>query len=196
MATTSKIDIAQQAMVLVGLQPLTSFDDKTDEALSANLLYETVVKDCLSQHTWNFATGQKVLNRLADTPVDIWDAAYQLPTDVEPLIVQTLTNDDVTVQYDRYEDKVYTLDAEVSSEDTLVATYQFRADEDDWPPYFVMYVVYRLASTFALSIIRKGDIAQSLSQLAEQQFTRAKTRDSQAVTTNKIKLSRFANIRR
>ena len=45
MATTSKIDIAQQAMVLVGLQPLTSFDDKTDEALSANLLYETVVKD-------------------------------------------------------------------------------------------------------------------------------------------------------
>ena len=196
MATTSKIDIAQQAMVLVGLQPLTSFDDKTDEALSANLLYETVVKDCLSQHTWNFATGQKALNRLADTPVDIWDAAYQLPTDVEPLIVQTLTNDDVTVQYDRYEDKVYTLDAEVSSEDTLVATYQFRADEDAWPPYFVMYVVYRLASTFALSIIRKGDIAQSLSQLAEQQFTRAKTRDSQAVTTNKIKLSRFANIRR
>ncbi len=59
-----------------------------------------------------------------------------------------------------------------------------------------MYVVYRLASTFALSIIRKGDIAQSLSQLAEQQFTRAKTRDSQAVTTNKIKLIRSANIRR
>ena len=154
MATTSKIDIAQQAMVLVGLQPLTSFDDKTDEALSANLLYETVVKDCLSQHTWNFATGQKALNRLADTPVDIWDAAYQLPTDVEPLIVQTLTNDDVTVQYDRYEDKVYTLDAEVSSEDTLVATYQFRADEDDWPPYFVMYVVYRLASPIAFSMAR------------------------------------------
>ncbi|QDP67366.1 MAG: hypothetical protein Tp1124SUR272871_46 [Prokaryotic dsDNA virus sp.] len=196
MATTSKIDIAQQAMVLVGLQPLTSFDDQTDEALSANLLYETVVRDCLSQHTWNFATGQKVLNRLADTPVDIWDAAYQLPTDVEPLIIQTITNDDITIQYDRYEDKIYTLDAEVSENDTLVATYQFRADEDDWPPYFQMYVVYRLASTFALSIIRKGDIAQSLSQLAEQQFTRAKTRDSQAVTTNKIKLNRFANIRK
>jgi hypothetical protein len=196
MAITSKIDIAQQAMVLVGLQPLTSFSDKTDEALSANLLYEPVVEDCLSSHPWNFSTGQKILNRLADTPIDIWDAAYQLPTDVKPLIIQTITNDDVTIQYDRYEDKIYTLDTEVSGEDILVATYQFRVAEADWPPYFKMYVVYRLASTFALSIIRKGDIAQSLNQLGEQQFGRAKTRDSQSVTTNHIKLNRFANIRR
>ena len=196
MATTSKIDIAQQAMVLVGLQPLTSFDDKTDEALSANLLYEPVVEDCLSSHPWNFSTGQKILNRLTDTPIDIWDAAYQLPTDVKPLIIQTITNDDVTIRYDRYEDKIYTLDTDVVAEDILVATYQFRVAEADWPPYFKMYVVYRLASTFALSIIRKGDIAQSLNQLGEQQFGRAKTRDSQAVTTNHIKLNRFANIRR
>ena len=196
MAITSKIDIAQQAMVLVGLQPLTSFDDKTDEALSANLLYEPVVTDCLSSHPWNFSTGQKILNRLTDTPIDIWDAAYQLPTDVKPLIIQTVTNDDVTIRYDRFEDKIYTLDADVGEEDVLTATYQFRVDEGDWPPYFSMYVVYRLASTFSLSIIRKGDIAQTLSQLAEQQFSRAKTRDSQAVTTNNIKLNRFANIRR
>jgi len=196
MATTSKIDIAQQAMVLVGLQPLTSFDDKTDEALSANLLYEPVVEDCLSSHPWNFSTGQKILNRLTDTPIDIWDAAYQLPTDVKPLIIQTITNDDVTIRYDRYEDKIYTLDTDVVAEDILVATYQFRVAEADWPPYFKMYVVYRLASTFALSIIRKGDIAQSLNQLGEQQFGRAKTRDSQSVTTNNIKLNRFANIRR
>jgi hypothetical protein len=131
MAITSKIDIAQQAMVLVGLQPLTSFSDKTDEALSANLLYEPVVEDCLSSHPWNFSTGQKILNRLADTPIDIWDAAYQLPTDVKPLIIQTITNDDVTIQYDRYEDKIYTLDTEVSGEDILVATYQFRVAEAD-----------------------------------------------------------------
>lgn len=196
MAITSKIDIAQQAMVLVGLQPLTSFDDQTDEALSANLLYEPVIRDCLSQFTWNFSTGQKILNRLTDAPIDVWDAAYQLPTDVEPLIIQTITRDDQTIEYDRYEDKIYTLDSQVSSSDTLVATYQFRADEGDWPPYFQMYAVYRLASTFALSVIRKGDIAQALSQLAEQQFTRAKTRDSQSVTTSKLKLGRYANIRR
>ena len=100
MAQTSKVDIAQQAMVLVGLRPLTSFDDKTDEALSANLLYESVIKDCLTQHPWNFATGQKTLNRLADTPIDTWDAAYQLPTDVEPLIIQTITVTDNPISYD------------------------------------------------------------------------------------------------
>ena len=195
MAQTSKVDIAQQAMVLVGLRPLTSFDDKTDEALSANLLYESVIKDCLTQHPWNFATGQKTLNRLADTPIDTWDAAYQLPTDVEPLIIQTITVTDNPISYDRYEDKIYTLDSQATENDTVVATYQFRVIEADWPPYFLMYVVYTLASTFALSVIRKGDLAGTLAQLAEQHFKRAKTRDSQAVTAPKLKLNRFTNMR-
>ena len=45
------IEIAQRAMVLVGLEPLTSFTDNSDEALVMNTLYEDMVEDCLSQHS-------------------------------------------------------------------------------------------------------------------------------------------------
>ena len=58
-----------------------------------------------------------------------------------------------------------------------------------------MWVIYRLASVFALSVTRKGDIAQSYTQLAEQQFRRAKARDSQQVTTQNLRLSRFHRAR-
>ena len=51
---STDIEVAQKAMVLIGLEPLTSFTDATDEALVANTIYEDVVTDCLAQHNWNF----------------------------------------------------------------------------------------------------------------------------------------------
>ena len=78
---STDIEVAQKAMVLIGLEPLTSFTDNTDEALVANTIYEDVVRDCLSQTNWNFATGQKVLSRLTDEPVGRWTSAYALPTE-------------------------------------------------------------------------------------------------------------------
>ena len=100
---STDIEVAQKAMVLIGLEPLTSFTDNTDEALVANTIFEDVVSDCLGQHTWNFATGQKELARLTDVPVDRWDAAYALPTSPPVIQVQTITIDDQPQPYDIYE---------------------------------------------------------------------------------------------
>jgi hypothetical protein len=189
---STDIEVAQKAMVLIGLEPLTAFTDNTDEALVANTIFEDVVEDCLGQHSWNFATGQKVLARLTNVPVDRWDAAYALPTNPDVVQVQTVTIDDVPQAYDIYERYVY-INADVSEE--VVLNYVFRPETQYWPPTFTMWVIYRLASVFALSVTRKGDIAQSYTQLAEQQFRRAKARDSQQVTTQNLRLSRFHRAR-
>jgi len=189
---STDIEVAQKAMVLIGLEPLTAFTDNTDEALVANTIFEDVVSDCLGQHSWNFATGQKVLARLTNVPVDRWDAAYALPTSPEVIQVQTVTIDDVPQAYDIYERYVY-INADVTEE--VVLNYIFRPETQYWPPTFTMWVIYRLASVFALSVTRKGDIAQSYTQLAEQQFRRAKARDSQQVTTQNLRLSRFHRAR-
>ncbi len=50
---------------------------------------------------------------------------------------------------------------------------------------------FRLASVFALSVTRKADVANSYTRLAEEQFKRAKARDSQQVTTQGLGLNRF-----
>lgn len=189
---TTDIEVAQRAMVLVGLEPLSSFTDETDEALVANTVYEDLVEDCLSQHNWNFATGQKVVSRLSDTPVDIWDAAYALPTSPPVLQVLTVTIDDTPQNYDIYERYIYINAAE---NDTVVLNYIHRVETQYWPPTFTLWVVYRLAGMLSLSVTRKADISQSYVRLAEEQFRRAKARDSQQVTTAALRLSRFHRAR-
>ena len=189
---STDIEVAQKAMVLIGLEPLTSFTDNTDEALVANTIFEDVVSDCLGQHTWNFATGQKELARLTDVPVDRWDAAYALPTSPPVIQVQTITIDDQPQPYDIYERYIY---INAQAEDDVVLNYVFRPETQYWPPTFTMWVIFRLASVLALSVTRKADVAQSYTQLAEGQFRRAKARDSQQVTTQGLRLNRFSRAR-
>ena len=185
---STDIEVAQKAMVLIGLEPLASFTDQTDEALVANTIFEDVVEDCLAQHNWNFATGQKTLSRLTAVPVDRWDAAYALPTSPAVVQVQTVTMDDQPQQYDLYERYVY-LNADAS--ETVVLNYIFRPETQYWPPAFTMWTIFRLASVLALSVTRKGDVAKSYTDLAEVQFRRAKARDSQQVTTQGLRPSRY-----
>ena len=189
---STDIEVAQKAMVLIGLEPLTSFTDNTDEALVANTIFEDVVEDCLGQHSWNFATGQKTLARLANVPVDRWDAAYALPTSPDVIQVLTVTIDDAPQPYDIYERYVY-INADATAD--VVLNYVFRPETQYWPPTFTMWVIFRLASVLALSVTRKADVAQSYTQLAEQQFRRAKARDSQQVTTQGLRLSRYHRAR-
>ena len=189
---STDIEVAQKAMVLVGLEPLASFTDQTDEALVANTIFEDVVEDCLAQHNWNFATGQKTLSRLTAVPVDRWDAAYALPTSPSVVQVQTVTIDDQPQQYDIYERYIY-INAEVN--DVVVLNYIYRPETQYWPPAFTMWVIFRLASVFALSVTRKADVAKSYVDLAEAQFRRAKSRDSQQVTTQGLRPSRFHRVR-
>jgi len=189
---STDIEVAQKAMVLIGLEPLTSFTDNTDEALVANTIYEDVVSDCLAATNWNFATGQKQLSRLTDVPVDRWEAAYALPTEPNVIQVQTVTIDDVVQRYDIYERYIY-INAE--TDDEVVLNYIFRPDTQYWPPAFTMWVIFRLASVLALSVTRKADVASSYTTLAENQFRKAKARDSQQVTTQGLRLSRFHRAR-
>ena len=189
---STDVEVAQKAMVLVGLTAITAFTDDTDEARVMNTIYEDVVQDCLSQNNWNFATGQVTLVRLTDAPLDRWDAAYILPTSPVVMQVQTVTIDDVPQNYDIYERKVY---INASENDVVTLNYIFRVDTQHWNPTFTLWVIYRLASVMALSVIRKADVADAYVKLAEEQFKRAKARDSQQVTTQSVRLNRFHRVR-
>ena len=194
MPNTAKTDIevAQRAMVLVGMEPLSSFTESTDEALVMNTTYEDLVEDCLAQNNWNFATGQIVLSRLADTPVDRWDSAYAMPTEPAVIQAQTVTVAKVVQTYDIYEKYIY-INAQANEE--VVLNYIYRVDTQYWTPAFTLWVIYRLASILALAVTRKADVAKSYREMADLQFRRAKARDAQQVTTNNVSLSRYHQIR-
>ena len=186
----SAIDICSRALILVGAEPITSFNDDTTEALIAGNMYEDIARTNLTSTRWRFATNQAVLNRLSDAPTGRFDAAYQLP---EYIFLHAVTVRDLQIEYNVYGNKVF-CDASVSDE--LIADFTYRADEVDWPSYFSVCVECAMATVFATALIRD----QSLSALMDQQYTRllakARSIDSQQQTTRRITTSRFITNRR
>lgn len=190
-AANSGIDICSRALILIGAEPITSFEDDTNEALIASNMYEDIARSNLTSTRWRFATNQSVLNRLSDAPTGRYDAAYQLPSGT--LLVHAITVNDLQIEYDVYGSKVFT---NADPADELIADFTYRPEEQNWPSYFSVCVEYAMATVFATALIRD----QSLSALMDQQYTRllakARSIDSQQQTTRRITTSRFITNRR
>jgi len=190
-AANSGIDICSRALILIGAEPITSFDDDTTEGLVSSNMYEDIARSNLTSTRWRFATNQAVLNRLSDAPTGRFDAAYQLPSGY--LFVHAVTVRDFQIEYDIYGSKVF---CDAAAQDELILDYTYRAEEQDWPSYFSICVEYAMATVFATAIARD----QSLAQLMDQQYNialaKARSIDSQQQSTRKLTTSRFITNRR
>ncbi len=182
----SAVDIAARALTLIGANPITSFSDTSTEATVANNMYEDVAQAALCASRWRFATNQAVLNLLTDAPTGRFDRAYQLPSDM--LMLHALTVNDLVVEYTVYGDKAY---ADLSATDQVVADYSFRANEQDWPSYFILTVEYQLAAIFASSIARDEALTKMMDDKASMLMAKARNLDSQQQTTRKLVTNRF-----
>ena len=187
----SAIDIASRALVLIGAEPITSFDSSSTEALVATNMYEDTVRSMLSTARWRFATEQAVLNQLSDVPTGRFDIAHQLPSNL--LVLHGITINDNLIEFTVYGDKVF---SDTTSSDTLVADFTFRADEVDFPSYFSLALQYSLASIFATSIARDDRLMQLMETKANQLMAKARNIDAQQQTTRKLVTSRFISNRR
>ena len=187
----SSIDIASRALVLIGAEPITSFDSSSTEALVATNMYEDTVRAMLSTARWRFATEQAVLNQLSDVPTGRFDIAHQLPSNL--LVLHGVTINDRLIEFTVYGDKVF---SDSTSSDTLVADFTFRADEVDFPSYFSLALQYSLASIFATSIARDDRLMQLMETKANQLMAKARNIDAQQQTTRKLSTSRFISNRR
>ena len=187
----SALDIASRALVLIGAEPITSFDSSSTEALVATNMYEDVVRASLSMARWRFATEQAELNQLSDVPTGRFDIAHQLPSDL--LVLHAITVNDNKIQYSVYGDKVF---SNSTSSDKLIADFTYRAQEIDFPSYFTIAVEYSLASIFATAIARDDGLMQIMESKANVLMAQARNLDSQQQTTRKLTTSRFITDRR
>ena len=188
---TTAIDVCNRALVLIGASPMTSFEDGTNEALVAVNLYEDTCRATLVNTRWRFAIDQRALNRLTSEPTGRWDAAYLIPA--ESLFVHAVTVNDAPIQYDIFGNMVY---CDATTNDTVIADYNFRPTEAKFPSYFVQALVYELAGQFALGIARDDALSSMMFNNARFYMQRARTMDSQQQTTRKLITNRFIVSRR
>jgi hypothetical protein len=193
--STTDIDICSGALVMIGAQPITGFNEASDEARACANLYTRTLRDCLSLYHWRFATGQQQLNRLEAAPPDSnkWSAAYQLPDTA--LAIRTVRVNGHPIEFDRYEDNIY-CNATATDEVYLEAVYQ--VDEQFFPPYFIRLMELKMAALLAEALAAKTDLSNNFDQKAQRQMSLAKTKDAQGRTqvrfdTTRITRRRFRN---
>ncbi len=186
----SAIDICSRALILVGAEPITSFDDDTTEALIAGNMYEDIARTNLTATRWRFATNQAILNRLSDAPTGRFSSAYQLP---DYLFLHAVTVRDFQIEYNVYGNKVF---CDADTADVLIADFTYRASEVDWPSYFSVCVEYAMAVVFATALIRDTSLSNLMSTQYEFLMAKARSTDSQQQTTRKVVTSRFITNRR
>lgn len=166
----SSIDIASNALLLIGDNPISSFDDPGAGATAAANLYPETKKRMLSEHPWSFALKQQRLNRLSQVPdvLTNYNHAFQLPTDLIRIWnIQDHSN--------------YTLIGNLlySNSTQLLCTYIYNVDEVNLPPHFVKALEYSLASDFAISVTEDNTMAGLYEQKSINAINKAMAIDSQ-----------------
>ncbi len=79
--SATKINIANQGLLLLGGVPLTSLNDNTKQSVAVETFWGTSYRSALSAHRWNFATKRIEMAPSTDVPLWEWPYAYLLPDD-------------------------------------------------------------------------------------------------------------------
>lgn len=189
MARTA-VDIGAQACVLVGLGPISSFDDGSAEANALDVLYEEQVAAELTGYRWSFCTAQATLAApLTETPVIDFDYAFQLPT--ATLWLHGAYEANSPINYQLINGKVY---CNVTAD--LQVQYTFRADEAYWPAYFAEAMIRKIAGILAASVCESADMAKLQEEIFLQRMARARTLDAQAHPSKPLRATRLITVRR
>ncbi len=173
----SDIALCSRALIKIGANSLSSFDDGTVEAEIAANLYPAARDALLSAHPWSFATAQIMLPRLTAEPIADYAFAFQLPVDFLRALSAGSAGRGRGAAYRIAESRLH-----ADSEDVTL-TYVFRPPESAFPPFFDQTLIARLAAEFALPLTESAARAEVLFKLAEAEFRRAKIIDSQQDST-------------
>ncbi len=174
------IGLCSRALLKIGANSISSFDEGTSEAEVAQNLYPHVRDSVLSAHPWTFASAQATLARLEATPVADYDHAYQLPSDFLRALSAGSGARGRGLDYRIAERRLHT------NADEVVLTYIFRPDETAFPPYFDQVLMLALAAEFSVPILESTNRADAMRRLFDKEFNRAKSIDAQQDTPPRI----------
>ena len=188
----SKVDLANEALLLLGANTITSFTDNDSNAVLVNRFYEGERDALLRSHRWNCAVTTVNLASLVETPIIDWKYKFTLPTDpycLRVLDVRTVTGDiklDFEIQ-----------GREILTEETTVDITYIKRLEDATQFDALLYqaLVFRMAWKLAYPIARSTTVIQQMAQLYDAVVRDARTIDSQEGTPEIIETDTLTDVR-
>ncbi len=174
------LGICSRALIKIGANPISSFEEGTAESITANMLYQSTKDALLSLYNWSFATRQKQLSRLTYTPAADYQYAYALPHDFLCVISAGYSGRGRGLDYQIIERKLHT-----NSEDVTLS-YIFKASEMYFPPFFDQALIARLAAEFCLPLTESLSRTDALRRMADKDLESARIIDARQDTPQRI----------
>lgn len=178
--TYTDISICSKALFKIGVDGIVSFEDGTAESEISNNLYGLIRDGLLSSYPWSFATSQKKLAKLSESPMADYQYAYLLPNDYLRLISAGSGNRGLGLEYRIQGNKLHT-----NSNEVLI-TYIYRPKEEDFPAFFCEALTTKLAAELCLPLTEDNAKTNLLSKKAEDEIKTARLVDSQQATPKKF----------
>lgn len=180
----TKIGLISKALVLLGETPLNSLSDNRYGATVGANMFELIYENELQSNRWRFACAKKSLSRLVAVPLNEWEYAFQLPTDMLlPIGVFPYA------PYEIYATHLYTDETAIDLE------YMFKPDVTAVPAYFSTLMVYALARDMAKPITESDAAVSVFQNKYVMQRDRALFADAQGRPNSAITYSPFTDNR-
>jgi hypothetical protein len=174
------IALCARALIRLGAQPITSFEDGSTEGEICGALYAQSRDALLSAYGWNFATKQTVLSALSESGIGDYKQAFALPNDFLRALTAGNGAKSSGLDYRIMNGKLYT------NAEAVMLTYIFRPDESEFPPFFNSVLISRLAAELCIPLTENTSRFETLTRLAETEFSRARQLDAQQDRPQKI----------
>lgn len=189
---TSKVNIASNALVLIGDRQIDSLSEDSDRARTVNAIYDDTRDAVIRANTWGSCMKRVILSPMAEAPAFEWGYQFLLPADC--LRVIAIDRDGYFMDY-----KVETFDGnKVILADTNVVylRYLFRNDEpNSYDAGLVDVLTAKLAAALAYPITRSASVQQSMEQLYLMKLRMARSADGQEGVTDTIGDSPLVQVR-
>jgi hypothetical protein len=191
MAVADQLSICSDALVLVGDEPITTFESDETRSVVAARRYPILVREHLA---WNWGFNRR-LARLAriHAPMPegaLFNSRYAMPVDMLLEIAPQV--DGGQCEWEIIDGELH-VDATVDQKVTL--RYHGVSDERTWSPRFVSALQMFLAADFALSLREEENLSGYWLKRAETKIREARQADRTQEPGARIQMNRLQSVR-
>jgi len=185
----TNIELCTRALIRLGANPISAFDDGSAEAEIAYALYGSTKNALLSSYPWSFATKQVLLEESNNNPLADYTYAYDLPVDILRAISAGSGNRGRGIHYKILNGALH------SNYRNIILTYIAEISETDFPAFFSSVLITKLASEFSIPVTESTSRTEMLYNLAEKEIEKAQQVDAQQDSPNRLENFTLIDVR-
>ena len=168
---SSPVDIANSALIKLGVEPISSFTEDSKAADRCNRQYDTIRKKTIAEHYWNFSMARATMAIVTGAPSFGFAIRYALPSDYLRAVHLNIKTARFKVEKNKY------LHTNLSGAKLL---YQMDVEDvSQFPPHFEELLAINLALDLCMALTQKRTLKADLAAERALALRDARSTDGQ-----------------